>query len=323
MSRNEIIYKDIVFILFLQNFFLITQKDCVAPYYFCTASGTLADCILLIFAFNSLLAMKNFITYLLLGFCLLSLPSLAQMPDTTMFEAHVHIEGNGTLPYRLYRSEKADTTKEALPLVIFLHGAGERGNDNVAQLTHCVHFFLDDTVTNRYPFLLMVPQCPEGKRWVNTDWSLPEHQMEPEPTAEMQSVFDLTDSLINSGTVDATRVSICGISMGGFGVWDAVQRQPQRFAAAIAICGGGDPAYAETMKDIPVYIFHGMRDGVVKPSRSTQMYNALKEAGNQKAILVTYPDLGHECWNKAFSTPGIFQWLFDQQIGPKTPSVEP
>ncbi|MBO7084318.1 MAG: prolyl oligopeptidase family serine peptidase, partial [Bacteroidales bacterium] len=212
------------------------------------------------------------ITYLLFSLCLLSLLSPAQQPNTNLFEAHVHIEGNDTLPYRLYRSQKADTTNEALPLVIFLHGAGERGNDNHAQLTHCVRYFLDDTITNNYPFLLMVPQCPKGKRWVNTDWSLPEHRMEPEPTTELHGVLALTDSLINQGIVDATRVSICGISMGGFGVWDALQRQQQRFAAAIAICGGGDPAYAEAMKDIPIHIFHGMRDGVVMTSRSTQMY---------------------------------------------------
>ena len=267
--------------------------------------------------------MKNtLLAFLLAGLCLLSLPSLGQLPDPTMFEAHVYVEGNDTLPYRLYRSEKAcaametarmtkaDTMKEALPLVIFLHGAGERGNDNVAQLTHCVRFFLDDTITSRYPFLLMVPQCPEGKRWVNTDWSLPEHRMDSVPTAEMQGVFALLDSLIDSGTVDAKHVYICGLSMGGFGIWDALQRRPQRFAAAIAICGGGDPAYANVMKDLPISIFHGMRDGVVMPSRSMQMYNALTEAGSQKAILVTYPDLGHECWNRAFSTPGIFQWLF-------------
>lgn len=258
-----------------------------------------------------LYTMKNsFLAFLLITLFLSGKSSFAQQPDTTLFEVHVHIEGNDILLYRLYRSEKADIIKEALPLVIFLHGAGERGNDNTAQLKHCVRFFLDDTITSRYPFLLMAPQCPEGKRWVNTDWSLPEHQMEPEPTAEMQGVFALMDSLIGSGTVDTKHVYICGLSMGGFGVWDALQRQPNRFAAAIAICGGGDPAYAEAMKDLPIYIFHGMRDGVVMPSRSIQMYHALKDAGSQKAILVTYPDLGHECWNRAFSTPGIFQWLF-------------
>ena len=236
--------------------------------------------------------------------------SIEQLPDTSLFESHWHVEGNDTLPYLLYRSEKAITMTEALPMVVFLHGAGERGNDNFMQLKHCVKYFLNDTVTSRYPFLLMVPQCPNGKRWVNTDWSLPEHTMDSVPTTELHSVMAVLESLVACGVVDASRVYICGISMGGYGVWDALQRWPERFAAAIPICGGGDPAYARAMKDIPIYIFHGLLDGVVIPSRSIQMYNALKEVGNEEVILVTYPELGHVCWDMAFSTPGLFGWLF-------------
>ena len=235
------------------------------------------------------------------------------MPDTSLFEAHRHIEGNDTLPYRLYRSQKADTMTEALPMVIFLHGAGERGNDNYMQLKHCIKCFLDDTVTSRYPFLLMVPQCPNERRWVNTDWSLPEHTMDSLPTAELRGVMTLLDSLTACGVVDSTRVYISGISMGGFGVWDALQRWPEKFAAAIPICGGGDPVYADAMKDIPIYIFHGLLDGVVMPSRSIQMYNTLKEVGNKEAILVTYPELEHQCWDEAFSTQGVFKWLFGKR----------
>ena len=234
------------------------------------------------------------------------------MPDISLFEARRHIEGNDTLPYLLYRSQKADTMTEALPLVIFLHGAGERGNDNYMQLKHCIKYFLDDTVTSCYPFLLMAPQCPNERRWVNTDWSLPEHTMDSVPTAELRGVMTLLDSLTVCGTVDSTRVYICGISMGGFGTWDALQRWPEKFAAAITICGGGDPACAEVMKDIPVYIFHGLRDGVVMPSRSVQMYDALRDAGNNEAVLVTYPELGHGCWDEAFCTVGIFKWLFEK-----------
>ena len=235
------------------------------------------------------------------------------LPDTSLFEAGRHIEGNDTLPYRLYRSVKADTMTEALPLVIFLHGSGERGNDNRMQLKHCIRFFLNDTVTGRYPFLLMVPQCPNERRWVNTDWSLPEHTMESKPTAELRGVMAVLDSLVDSGTVDPTRVYICGISMGGFGVWDALQRWPEKFAAAVPICGGGDPAFAHAMKDIPVYIFHGLLDEIVMPSRSIQMYDALREAGNEEVVLITYPELGHACWDEAFSTRGLFGWLFGKK----------
>lgn len=257
--------------------------------------------------------MKHFLLLLLALVAGTWLQAQEQLPDTSLFEAHCHIEGNDTLPYRLYRSMAADTTMEALPLVIFLHGAGERGNDNNLQLKHCIKYFLDDSVTAHYPFLLMVPQSPNGKRWVNTDWSLPEHTMDSMPTVELFGVMAVLDSLVDVGAVDSTRVYICGISMGGFGTWDALQRHPEKFAAAIAICGGGDPAYADVMKDIPVYIFHGMRDGVVMPSRSIQMYNALKDAGNEEAILVTYPELEHGCWDEAFSTPGLFRWLFGKR----------
>ena len=237
------------------------------------------------------------------------------LPQSSVFEPYQHVEGSEALPYRLYRSEKAESMNEAVPLVVFLHGAGERGNDNLSQMKHCIHNFLEDTVTGRYPFLLMVPQCPAEKRWVNTDWSLPEHQMDPEPTQEMLGVMALVDSLVECGAVDAKRIYLCGISMGGFGVWDALQRWPERFAAAIAICGGGDPAYAGKLKDTPIYIFHGMRDKVVMPSRSIQMYQALKDAGSQEAVLVTYPELAHGCWDEAFSTPGLYKWMFDKKNG--------
>jgi predicted peptidase len=257
--------------------------------------------------------MKHFLFLLLALMAGTSLQAQEQIPDTSLFEACRHIEGNDMLPYRLYRSQKADTMPEALPLVIFLHGAGERGNDNYMQLKHCIKYFLDDTVTSRYPFLLMVPQCQNEKRWVNTDWTLSEHTMDSMPTAELRGVMTVLDSLVDVGVVDSTQVYICGISMGGFGTWDALQRWPEKFAAAIAICGGGDPACAEAMKDVPVYIFHGLLDGVVMPWRSIQMYEALQEVGNKEAVLVTYPELGHGCWDEAFSTKGLIEWMFGKK----------
>ena len=236
--------------------------------------------------------MKHFLLLLLALMAGTYLQAQEQLTDISLFEAHHHIEGNDTLPYRLCRSEKADTKAKALPLVIFLHGAGERGNDNCMQLKHCINYFLEDTVTSRYPFLLMVPQCPNDRRWVNTDWSLLEHTMDSVPTIELSCVMTVVDSLINCGAVDASRVYLAGISMGGFGVWDALQRCPEKFAAAIAICGGGE---------------------TVMPLRSLQMYKALKDVGNEEAVLVTYPELGHGCWDEAFSTPGLFKWLFEKK----------
>lgn len=247
--------------------------------------------------------------------CLLfpNLVAAQGLPDSSLFEGHRHVEGGDTLPYLLYRSE-AVAAEDTLPaLVVFLHGAGERGNDNRQQLRHCVRFFLEDSVSGGFPFLMLLPQCPEGERWVNTDWRLPQHQMYENPTAQLRGVMTLVDSLTTAGAVDSSRIYFCGISMGGFGVWEVLQRWPQKIAAAIAICGGGDPAYARRMKDIPIYIFHGDKDKLVKPDRSRQMYLSLRRLHSQDLHYIHYPEQGHLCWDSAFSTPGLFKWLFNKR----------
>lgn len=237
------------------------------------------------------------------------------LPDTTFFDAHVYIQDSDTLQYRLYCSDSANAAIEkttAQPLVVFLHGAGERGNNNVDQLRHCVRFFLNDTVCKRYPFYLLVPQCPENRRWVNTDWTLPSHVMDEQPTIEMRCLLSLIDSLVEYGIVDKRRVYICGISMGGFGVWDALSRRPDLFAAAIPVCGGGDTTQAIKMRNIPIQIFHGKKDNLVKFSRSVDMFNALNRLNSKHLFFTKYEFIGHGCWDKAFSTPGLFEWLFKQ-----------
>lgn len=250
-----------------------------------------------------------------LALCIaLSQWSVAQhSADPSLFSAHLHVDGADTLSYRFALSQAARTSKDPLPLVIFLHGAGERGSDNLAQLRLCVHYFLDDSIYSRYPFALLVPQCPEDQRWVNTDWTLLSHRMESTPTVQMRGVFYLIDSLLATGRYDPYRVYVVGISMGGFGVWDALQRRPQTFAAAIPVCGGGDPAYVDRLLDIPICVFHGERDKLVKPLRSHAMYDAVKHAGGHRIRLTTYSDLGHLCWDRTFSTPGLFHWLFTQR----------
>ena len=254
--------------------------------------------------------------------CMLAFFHIAKsqdLPNLNLFEAHTHCTGTDTLPYRLYCSEMAksadaDTAQIAngLPLVVFLHGAGERGNNNADQLRMGVRFFLNDSITNRYPFILLAPQCPLNKRWVNTDWTLPFHTMDAEPTAEMTGLFWLIDSLVGTGTVDKNRIYICGISMGGFGVWDALQRRPESFAAAIAICGGGDTAMAKHLTHIPIRTFHGKKDKLVQYRRSLDMYRSIKRTGGNNITLTSYNNVGHGCWDHAMSTPGLFKWLFSK-----------
>ncbi len=247
------------------------------------------------------------------------------MPDTSLFDAHIHHTKTDTLPYRIYCSDRAKTadsgravTVHRQPLVVFLHGAGERGNNNIDQLRLGVRFFLNDSVTDRYSFILLAPQCPLNKRWVNTDWTLSSHTMEAEPTSEMEGVFWLIDSLVYTGTVDKNRIYICGISMGGFGVWDALSRRPETFAAAIAICGGGDTALAKQLANVPIRAFHGKKDKLVQYRRSLDMYRSIKRAGGKSITLTSYNNVGHGCWDHAMSTPGLFEWLFSKHSNGKT-----
>lgn len=235
------------------------------------------------------------------------------MPDISLFERHRHIDNNDTLPYLIYKSQRAASTGDTPALMIFLHGAGERGNDNQQQLRHCVGQLVNDSISSQYSYLLLLPQCPEEQRWVNTDWKLLSHRMEAHPTAQMRGVKQLIDSLSASGNIDTNKIYIIGISMGGFGVWDALQRYPGTFAAAIAICGGGDPAYAKRIKDTPLYIFHGDKDKLVKPVRSRQMYLALKKLRSKDMHYIHYAHLGHFCWDQALATPHLFHWLFSKK----------
>lgn len=221
------------------------------------------------------------------------------------------VEGD-SLPYLMYNpGDQRDTSR--LPLVIFLHGSGERGRDNLLPLTHCIRFFMDDTVRSQYAFRMIVPQCGLDDRWVETDWDLSSHRMPKEPSRPMKVLFHLIDSLLSTPSIDANRIYVLGISMGGYGVWDLIQRRPELCAAAVPMCGGGDTTLAATLTDIPIWIFHGAKDGLVKPERSAQMYLSIRQAGGKKVHFNLFQDLGHICWNRPFEQCGVIPWLFRQQ----------
>ena len=217
-----------------------------------------------------------------------------------------------SLPYLMYNPiGQHDTSR--LPLVIFLHGSGERGRDNHATLLHCIPFFMEETVRSQYAFRMIVPQCGSDDRWVDTEWNLSSHRMPKEPSRPMKVLFYLIDSLLATPNIDPDRIYAMGISMGGYGVWDMIQRRPDLCAAAVPICGGGDTTLAPTLTDISIWIFHGAEDPLVKPERSTQMYQCIRKAGGTKVYYDLYPDLGHICWNRPFEQAGVIPWLFRQR----------
>lgn len=217
------------------------------------------------------------------------------------------------LKYRMLDPRKSDVAKkpEKFPLVVFLHGAGERGDDNVKQLIHGMQDFASAAVQSKYPCFVVAPQCPNGQQWVDTPWTALSHRMNPIPSPSMALVIQLIDELERDLPIDGNRIYVTGLSMGGFGTWDLVQRQPQRFAAAVPVCGGGDVTLAEKISRVPVWAFHGDQDTVVKPSRSTDMVEAMRKAGG-KPHYTEYGGVGHNSWAATYRDPAMYKWLFSQ-----------
>jgi predicted peptidase len=226
-----------------------------------------------------------------------------------MLEKHVFEDHGQKLPYRLLKPLRVEAGKK-YPLVVFLHGAGERGTDNEKQLVHGVPRFAANL--EKYSCFLIAPQCPDGKRWVEVDWSADSHTQPKEPGEVARLTLALVEKSIKDLSVDPKRVYITGLSMGGFGTWDLLARRPDLFAAAAPVCGGADEATARKIKTIPIWAFHGAKDTTVKPARSRTMIAALKKAGGHPKY-TEYPDVGHNSWDNAYRDPDLFRWLFAQK----------
>jgi predicted peptidase len=228
-----------------------------------------------------------------------------------VFEARV-FEGAETakLPYRLLTPLDYDP-QQRYPLVLFLHGGGERGDDNQKQLVHCGRNLADETMRRRHPAFVIFPQCPAEKKWVEVPWDAAAHKAPADPSETMHAVFALVEALQEEFSIDASRIYGVGLSMGGYGTWDILQRKPELLAAAVPICGGGDPALAAPFKETPVWAFHGDSDPTVPINRSREMIKALESAGGQP-IYTEYEGVGHDSWTATFDNRLVWDWLFTQ-----------
>ncbi|WP_437226806.1 alpha/beta hydrolase-fold protein [Planctomicrobium sp. SH661] len=227
------------------------------------------------------------------------------------FEKQTFTSASGrTLPYRLLRPAVVEPGVR-YPVVLFLHGAGERGDDNQSQLVHVARELAKPDTRSRHPAFVIAPQCPVDHQWVDVPWSADSHTMPENPSVTLELVIELLNSLRDNESMDQDRFYATGLSMGGFGTWDLLQREPDRWAGAIAICGGGDPAFASKMKDVPVWAFHGDEDTVVKVHRSREMVDALKSAGG-RPIYTEYPRVGHNSWTATAENRLVWDWLFSQ-----------
>jgi predicted peptidase len=231
---------------------------------------------------------------------------------TKLYEPREYVGKSGKpLKYRLIKPVDYKFGKK-YPLVLFLHGAGERGDDNAATLRHAAKDFSKPQTRSKYPAYVVIPQCPTGKKWSEVDWSKDSSELPEEPSDAMQSIKELIDDMVENAGVDPNRIYITGLSMGGYGTWDAIARYPGFFAAAAPICGGGDPKTVDKFKSLPIWCFHGAKDPVVKVIRSREMIEALQKVGSN-AKYTEYPEAQHDSWTQTYSNPELFDWMFAQR----------
>ncbi len=257
--------------------------------------------------------MKKIIKQILLILILIGGISLsASHAQPSRFEKSRFIGDKGdTLNYRILTPDSNPNRK--YPLVIFLHGSGERGNDNDAQLKWGVMNFATDQSMKMYPAIVIVPQCPVNQSWSNFD-SKPnsrEMHLKNSPSKPMEVLHQLILQLIKTVPVDTNRIYITGLSMGGFGTYDAIARYPNLFAAAVPVCGGGDISKAPVFAHIPIWILHGSEDPAVDPLFSLDMVSALFKAKANPGLTM-YPEFGHFSWLAAYSDPLVIEWMFRQ-----------
>ena len=219
------------------------------------------------------------------------------------------------LLYRMLKPDGYDPAgTTAYPLVIFLHGAGERGDDNELQLAEGVKEFAKPETRKKHPAFVIAPQCPLNKSWGHIK-KIDGHLTllkTPEPTESTGLVLELLDALPKEFRINPKRIYITGLSMGGFGTWDVLARHPDRFAAALPICGGGIEETAPAFAKVPIWVFHGAIDPEVEVELSRRMVEALRKAGSKPGF-TEYPDVEHDSWTRTYRNPEVLDWLFAQK----------
>lgn len=262
------------------------------------------------------------------GSVLLALLGMTVMPPQVhsedirdSLEKRTHNNAAGeTLPYRLFVPRGYDKSKK-YALILFLHGAGERGDDNDKQLKHAQFLrFAADEVQAKHPAIVVAPQCPATKlpggkdqhKWVQVDWSEKGSHKTPPPSYAMRLTFEILDALEKEFNIDPQRRYVTGLSMGGYGTFDALVRRPKYWAAAVPICGGMDNSRAADIAHIPMWIFHGDKDTAVPVERSRTAVAALKKVGGRPRY-TEYAGQGHHVWGPAYEEPELVEWLFSQK----------
>ncbi|MCM8526046.1 MAG: prolyl oligopeptidase family serine peptidase [Lentisphaeraceae bacterium] len=243
---------------------------------------------------------------------LMSMVNLSAL-DKEKFKANVFKNDEGKLNYRLFSSEGMKEG-EKYPLILTFHGSSSCGDDNISQLRERRGplEIMDYTERTGKKAFILSPQCPGGQAWVNTPWYGKSHTMPEKPAFAMKMTLALLDKLLQELPVDKSRIYVTGLSLGGFGTWDIIQRKPDLFAAAIPVCGGGDTAQAGNIKNLPIWIFHGDSDNIVYTKRSRDMFAALKKV-DAKVQYTEYKNTGHDSFTETYKNDKVLDWFFSQK----------
>ncbi|HEY4395766.1 MAG TPA: prolyl oligopeptidase family serine peptidase [Polyangia bacterium] len=256
-------------------------------------------------------------------------PAGAAPTTPTDFEARTFKDAAGhVLPYRLYVPRGVDPKKK-IPLVLFLHGAGGRGTDNLHQLTDQAAplVFVQPENQARWPVFMVAPQCPMDQQWVGMPWGAPsgKGKRPAEPTWPMAAALALVDRLATEfPSIDTTNLYVTGMSMGGYGTFDAAVRRPGKWKAAVPICGGYDETQVTPLVGLPLWAFHAADDPAVPVERTRDVIAAIRAAGGHPRY-TEYPASlhhGHFSWIPAYGDPALLPWMFGPHPADK-PAIRP
>ena len=214
------------------------------------------------------------------------------MSTLTLHRAHHFRSSSGSLSYLLY--EPPGWAEEPRPFVLFLHGSGERGSDVERVAAHGIPYEIERG--KNFPFVAVSPQCPRTEAWVDL----------------CEPLLELVEELVETLTLDPRRIYVTGVSMGGFGAWKLASTKPERFAALVPVCGGGDPSWTPRLRDLPTWAFHGADDPVVSVHHSQAMVDALRAVGAPIRFTL-YPGVGHESWQQTYENLELYDWLLGQR----------